>query len=394
MARHHRRLTPEQLEVARRAPGSPLVFGATQILCLECGTFCRVLYSHLRKVHHIDAGIYLQRWGLPADQKLCASRVQERFDENAASMRGKAQLGPQIPDPPESGGEHPPWYRHDIDPQEVARARLAGATMEEIAQRHGVSTHLIRRRLDEAGLPHHGRATRAPNYRADITPEAVRAAREEGLTWTELAERFGCSQTIIRKRLRAAGMKLTGRGRNAAFYREDITAETVARLVGQGLTWKEVADRLQCGIGTVRLRLIEAGVVTPRAKRAGLTCQECGETLKSLPKHIRTHGLTLDQYWERHGRPRRPPRRTPKARVETLPRPPKTSPSVTAPGPASIHYRPEISAEQILYLDRHGFSIAEIAILLKCNRSTVRKRIHELGLEVAGKRGRRKPKGG
>jgi hypothetical protein len=58
-------------------------------------------------------------------------------------------------------------------------------------------------------------------------------------------------------------MKLTGRGRNAGFYHEDITAETVARLVGQGLTRKEVADRLQCGIGTVRLRLIEAGVVTP-----------------------------------------------------------------------------------------------------------------------------------
>jgi hypothetical protein len=89
-------------------------------------------------------------------------------------------------------------------------ARLAGAEINELAERFGVHRATVISLLGRAGVPHRRRQGRV------LSPERLVAAGEvyvSGVNLTEVAERFDVDRRYLRKALPAAGFDLRPPGR-------------------------------------------------------------------------------------------------------------------------------------------------------------------------------------
>lgn len=96
---------------------------------------------------------------------------------------------------------------------EVAAAYTAGATVEELAERHGCSTTSIRSLLQAEGVVARARGPRSP---LEGREAEVAAGYENGATVRELAETYGANGRTIRKVLAAEGVTMRPRGRRSS----------------------------------------------------------------------------------------------------------------------------------------------------------------------------------
>lgn len=96
------------------------------------------------------------------------------------------------------------------DEAALVAAYEAGATVEELAERHGCSVTTVRAVLAGEGVELRARGPRSP---LEGREAEVAAAYEAGGTVRELAERFGANQRTIRKVLASAGVVMRRPGR-------------------------------------------------------------------------------------------------------------------------------------------------------------------------------------
>lgn len=93
---------------------------------------------------------------------------------------------------------------------ELVAAYEAGATVEELAARHGCSVTTIRLVLGGEGVELRPPGPRSP---LDGREREVAAAYEAGATVRELVDRFGANQRTIRKVLGEQGVSMRRPGR-------------------------------------------------------------------------------------------------------------------------------------------------------------------------------------
>ena len=96
------------------------------------------------------------------------------------------------------------------DEAALVGAYEAGATVEELAERHGCSVTTVRAVLAGEGVELRSRGPRSP---LEGREAEVAAAYEAGGTVRELAERFGANQRTIRKVLATSGVAMRRPGR-------------------------------------------------------------------------------------------------------------------------------------------------------------------------------------
>ena len=95
---------------------------------------------------------------------------------------------------------------------ELVAAYAGGATVEELAERHGCSTTTVREVLAGEGVELRARGPRSP---LEGREEQVAAAYEAGATVRELVDRFGANQRTVRKVLAAHGVTMRPPGPKA-----------------------------------------------------------------------------------------------------------------------------------------------------------------------------------
>jgi Mor family transcriptional regulator len=93
---------------------------------------------------------------------------------------------------------------------ELVEAYEAGATVEELAERHGCSVTTVRAVLEEQGVTLRPRGPRSP---LEGREASLAADYEAGATIRELASRYGANQRTIRKVLSECGVTMRPPGR-------------------------------------------------------------------------------------------------------------------------------------------------------------------------------------
>jgi DNA-binding Lrp family transcriptional regulator len=129
---------------------------------------------------------------------------------------------------------------------------------------------------------------------------------DEGLPVSQVAERLGCSEATIWRRMRAYGLEARSPGE---YRRLDIPQELLERLYySEGLTRGEIAERLGCDPTTVWRRMVEYGMTQPRLEhdisrellerlycKGKLSQREIAERLgcavSTVCRHLAAHGL-------------------------------------------------------------------------------------------------------
>jgi transposase len=154
------------------------------------------------------------RWVSPAElrrlyeqQQLAPAEIAERFGVSGRTVRAwLRRLGiPLRPQPERRGRRLPPTAA------ELRRRYVAdGLTIARLAARYGVGTSTVRQWLQNAGIPR-----RLPGRRPSQAPsreELVRLYVAEGLSTTQIGQRYGVSQPTALRWLRAADIALRPQG--------------------------------------------------------------------------------------------------------------------------------------------------------------------------------------
>jgi uncharacterized protein (DUF433 family) len=139
---------------------------------------------------------------------------------------------------------------------EVAAEYRAGATLEQLADEHGVSVLTVTRALDRAGQPRRPQGRRDTGVRSHNAE--VAAAYNAGATIAELAARYDCSVKPIRDALQRAGVtaRRFGRPRKVAGLEATIALEYEA-----GATLDELAGKYDVSRRLIGRICHEEGVV-------------------------------------------------------------------------------------------------------------------------------------
>jgi transposase-like protein len=96
---------------------------------------------------------------------------------------------------------------------ELVAAYRGGATVEELAERHGCSVTTVRTVLEGEGVALRARGPRSP---LEGREAELAAAYDSGATVRDLADRFGANQRTIRKALADRGVTMRPPGRKPA----------------------------------------------------------------------------------------------------------------------------------------------------------------------------------
>ena len=153
---------------------------------------------------------------------------------------------------------HHPSY----SPEQVAAMAAqyrAGVPLRAIAAAVGVATHTARMWISESGEPI--RAGSRP--RVDVDPAVMIARRRAGQTVKRIAADLGVSTTLVRARLRAAGVD-TGRLPRGASV--DDRADGIVERWHQQWAIADIARWAGCAPHTVRASLRRRGI-DPAARR-------------------------------------------------------------------------------------------------------------------------------
>jgi len=140
-------------------------------------------------------------------QRLVPAEIGERVGVSGRTVRTWLQrLGIPLRPQPERRRRHRP-----PTPAQLRRRYLAdGLSIGQLAARYGVSASTVRRWLKDAGIPRRPAGGRS---RAPSREELYRLYQAEGLSTTQIGERYGVRQGTAHHWLRAAGVALRPQGR-------------------------------------------------------------------------------------------------------------------------------------------------------------------------------------
>jgi transposase len=140
-------------------------------------------------------------------QRLVPAEIGERVGVSGRTVRAwLQQLGIPLRPRPERRRRHLP-----PTPAQLRRRYLAdGLTTAQLAAHYSVSVSTVRRWLDDAGIRR--RLPRRPSL-APSREELHRLYQAEGLSTTQIGERYGVSQSTAHNWLRAARISLRPQGR-------------------------------------------------------------------------------------------------------------------------------------------------------------------------------------
>jgi transposase len=135
-------------------------------------------------------------------QRLAPAEIADRFGVSSRTVRAWLRRSgiPLRPQPERRGRPLPPTAA------ELRRRYVAdGLTITQLAARYGVGTSTVTQWLQNAGIPRRlpGRPSQAPSRE-----ELVRLYVAEGLSTTQIGQRYGVSQQTALRWLRAAGVAL------------------------------------------------------------------------------------------------------------------------------------------------------------------------------------------
>jgi transposase len=169
----------------------------------------------------------------------------------------------------------PAAARNDIRDDQIVRLYTrTGYTAAEIAERLGCSTSLVYFRLERRGIVRRARAPRGGRGVRPADAELAHRYRDYGLSLRDLAGRYGVSARAVHGWLIAAGIdrRPPGAGRVAC-----DGADPVA-LYQAGWSAPAIADRVGCSPSIIYRRLDVAGVAR-RPVSPQVSCQDLLEAL-------------------------------------------------------------------------------------------------------------------
>ena len=186
-----------------------------------------------------------------------------------------------------------------LQAQEFARLYVEeGLSLRDVGARFGLSGERVRRVLESAGTIRRSRGGRHTREQpAERSAETVRLYGEGGLTLAEIAARFGLSSLIVARILEKAGVPR--RRGSSALTRSQLAerAEQVLRLsLEEGLTQKEVGVRLGVSGATACRTLVGMGV-----KVSGRRAEQRMQRAEEIVHAYVGEGLRLQEIGARFG---------------------------------------------------------------------------------------------
>jgi transposase len=149
-----------------------------------------------------------------------------------------------------------------------------GLTVREIAEETGANARSVHRRIVQADIPvrsRGARATRRDGYAqpADVLGEdyLVDATERRKLSLDRIAAETGFTVQTVRRFTRFHRVEPVGPASFTVGHRLD--RDQLARLVAEGLSFREIGVRLGCGEATVVGRVYDWGLSPPRRPRTG-----------------------------------------------------------------------------------------------------------------------------
>lgn len=127
----------------------------------------------------------------------------------------------------------------------------SGMSPIALGEKYGVSHGTIRKRLKEAGVR---KITAKERNMMNFPLEQVISEYQSGMTLIVLGEKYGVSETTIRKRLIEAGVQERVRGRKKI----DLPIDQIWSDYESGMTVSELAEIYGVSKDTIRTRLKEA----------------------------------------------------------------------------------------------------------------------------------------
>lgn len=165
-------------------------------------------------------------------------------------------------DPPQPGAS----TLHAPKTEQLAAWYDSGLSLEMVSRLAGINRSTVEARLVAHGTTIRSRSAR---QKRPLTPDDLRRAQlySSGFSIQNVADREGLSYGVVRKRLIAAGITIRTRKAAAALLRRDIDTallERVYRLTGSSMATGRI---LRISHFTVVARLREAGVeIQPRGR--------------------------------------------------------------------------------------------------------------------------------
>jgi len=185
-----------------------------------------------------------------------------------------------------------PHNRLDLDVKYIVEEYQKGRSARNIGEELGVSKGVILGRLREQGIERR----QSPKYE-NITEEVLRVLYvDKKLSTRAIAEKFGCNNTLISKRLKKYGIPIRKHAGDPVFTTEE-RKEKWGRSGPEHPNWKggvtEVSNMIRNRVAHVSLEAF---------KRDGFACVECGGGEQELnAHHIRTFSEIVEEIREENG---------------------------------------------------------------------------------------------
>ena len=162
--------------------------------------------------------------------------------------------------------------------------------------------------------------------------------REAGIPVRAIAEKVGCSSSLVRQRLREVNPQRLKPGERRKLPRRYFDLETARQMREGGSSVKAIAEVLKFSSTIVRERLKEAGIDGPTKPRKSFDMEratalrEGGSTIAEIAAATGIDGSTVHKRLAKAGVPVPPPKpRAPRVRPKFEPK--ITSPADTPPNP-------------------------------------------------------------
>lgn len=152
-------------------------------------------------------------------------------------------------------GETNGMYRDDVpSPNELAEEYMSSQiSIKGLSEKYNCGFNTIRRRLEKADINTHKSSKQLSNYNMQVPSpkELLLEYENENLSYKELANKYGCTVSLINHRLRNA------RGGTQPFKHQHVPdgESLLKEYESSDITQKQMAAKYNCTIGCIEYRL-------------------------------------------------------------------------------------------------------------------------------------------